>query len=235
MNDDLSKKKPDGNFPNEAAALADLTANAVEWATEAAKDTKREREAALARCLASKGVPTPEDVGRIRHLYIRLDRRVDGQRLLTGKRRETLRGLLVRWEELGAGSVDPILRSRGGGERDTWEDIWHWADKHRLAPREDEHAEDSDTPATPTAKPEERALAYLFENRWRQMTKQEIADAVDCHPKTLCPGRAPDFHAALKAYQDFRNPPRGTKSADGDVEAFSSNRFRGEKSDDIDE
>ena len=142
---------------------------------EAAHRAQVTREAALARCLASKGVPTPEDVGRIRHLYIRLDRRVDGQRLLTGKRRETretLRGLLVRWEELGAGSVDPILRSGGGGERDTWEDIWHWADKHRLAPREDEHAEDSDTPATPTAKPEERALAYLFENRWRQMTKQ---------------------------------------------------------------
>jgi hypothetical protein len=108
----------------------------IKQAEQGVQRNKRNREAALARCLVSPdNVPTPEDVDCIRHLFIRLDQRVDGQRLLTGGRQETwddIRGLLVRWEELGAGCVDSILNSRGGGERDTWKAIQQWADKEHL-------------------------------------------------------------------------------------------------------
>ena len=80
---------------------------------------------------------------------------------------------------------------------------------------------------------EMRALAYLIANSERKLTKVKIAKAINCHPKTLTPKKAPRFHAAFNASRNYENPPSGVKSADGDLESFSG-RLRGWKADDND-
>jgi hypothetical protein len=240
MNDSFSKKEPK-SYPSIEAGRADVMANAVDQAKKAVEETKREREAALARCVESGDVPTPDDVERIRHLFIRLDRRIDGQRLLDKTRRKmwrAIRRLLVRWEDLGAVNVDPIRNNCGGGEWETWKAIQRWAEKEH-----DRRANGGGTSATliadqktdegKTETVESRALAYLVANFKRKLTKKAIALAVECHPKTLSPQNAPKFDAAWRASRNYPEPPRGTKSKYGDVEA-ESGPYRGRRADDDD-
>jgi hypothetical protein len=72
----------------------------------------------------------------------------------------------------------------------------------------------------PTASLDARAVGVLAEHP--DWTKKQIAAALGSNARSLAPKRCPNLAAAIKAYKDARKGrlPRGSKTADGQVEAW---------------
>lgn len=66
---------------------------------------------------------------------------------------------------------------------------------------------------------EARALQVLVVHP--DWSNKQIAVEIGCHPKTLAKGRAPHLHAAKRAFKEPPSIPHGSKSPDGDTEAWS--------------
>lgn len=65
-----------------------------------------------------------------------------------------------------------------------------------------------------------RALAVFIEHP--DWTKKMIADHLKVHEKSLAPSRCPKLDAAIKAYKAKPTSVRGSKDANGDVEAWEA-------------
>ncbi len=67
---------------------------------------------------------------------------------------------------------------------------------------------------------EARAIAHLIDNGFS--TKKDIAEAIGCHEKSLASKRCPKFNALWTMHQAQGSVPKGTKQADGRVEAIDT-------------
>ena len=66
---------------------------------------------------------------------------------------------------------------------------------------------------------EDRAINIVVKHKGA-ISKREIAQLLGCHEKSLAPNRCPRLDAALQAYRDMFDKPRGTKDCDGTLEAW---------------
>lgn len=82
-------------------------------------------------------------------------------------------------------------------------------------------------PAVPLGETLDEQAVAIFVSRKGRVTKKEIARILvetgvrtTCHEKSLTPKRCPKLHQATQAYRAANNPPRGSKDAEGNLEAW---------------